>query len=141
MTVFYDSHGWPWNACEGSDPDAQAFGPTGIAKRNDNAPTWGNATRAGLIIADPHGDGLDYLRDCPIILIGSCDYAPGNHTGALASSLQRYFKLGFNAEQAAETIREEIAAGATEGIVTGPTFEFGTNQGKTWEVPWQLLAL
>lgn len=32
MFVFFDSHGKAWTTCSGEDPEAQAFGPTGIAR-------------------------------------------------------------------------------------------------------------
>ncbi len=31
--IFFDSWGWAYATCEGSHPDASAFGPTGIARR------------------------------------------------------------------------------------------------------------
>jgi hypothetical protein len=49
MTIFFDSHGDAWETCDGADPDAEAFGPSGIAKRALEAPRYPEAYASGRV--------------------------------------------------------------------------------------------
>jgi hypothetical protein len=59
--IFYDSHGAAWQTCDGSDHAAEAFGPTGIARREPGAITWAEASELGLITADEQ-TGFHFLE-------------------------------------------------------------------------------
>lgn len=62
QTRFWDSHGGPWETCGHEHPQAENFGPTGIAHRIEGPSlSWEEARRMGVIETRPSGTGFDIL--------------------------------------------------------------------------------
>lgn len=76
-TYFFDTNGDLWATCDADEYGADAFGPTGCARRiyvqtNPGMTPWSEAECMGVLVRAEHGDEFDTLR----FGFDSLDYPP-----------------------------------------------------------------